>query len=105
MEKVIIILNLLHLVHLRFSHKTFKYDFRTGTTKSSNQYAKFIRYNVLIGCFNSRRIKLVLKSVTTVERERDKLGNLDEQLGKGKDSSQRQRQIEAVNQGLMCHQD
>lgn len=85
------------------SHKTFEYDFRTGTTKSSNQYAKFIRYNVLIGCFNSRRIKLVLKGVTTVEREKHKLGNLDEQLGK--DSSQRQRQIEAVNQGLMCHQD
>jgi hypothetical protein len=77
------------------SHKTFEYDFRTGTTKSSNQNAEFI----------SRRIKLVLKSFTTVERERDKLGNLDEQLGKGKDSSQRQRQIEAVNQSLMCHQD
>ena len=57
------------------SHKTFEYDFRTGTTKSSNQNAEFI----------SRRIKLVLKSFTTVERERDKLGNLDEQLGKGKD--------------------
>lgn len=39
----------------------------------------------------------------TVETKRDKLG-MDEQFGNGKDSSQRQRQIKAVHQGLMHHQ-
>lgn len=37
----------------------------------------------------------------TVEMDREKTKN--EQLDKGKDSSQRQRQTEAVQQGFMCH--
>jgi hypothetical protein len=37
----------------------------------------------------------------TVEMEREK--TKDEQLDKSKDSSQRQRQMKAVQQGFMCH--
>jgi hypothetical protein len=37
----------------------------------------------------------------TVEMEREK--SKDEQLDKSKDSSQRQRQMEAVHQDFMCH--
>jgi len=40
------------MLHFRaYSYKSFDYNFRTRTLKSSNQYSVFIGYDFLIGCF------------------------------------------------------
>jgi len=52
-----------------YSHKTFEYEFPTCPPKLSNQKALFYGYDILIGCFWSRNIKLVLRSFITARPE------------------------------------
>lgn len=47
------------------SRKTFEYDVRTPSPKSSNHNAVYTGYEVMIGCYSSRSTKLVLQSFMT----------------------------------------